>query len=318
MFQRQGKTYPYLDNYRGMLISLMILANFVVYFTGIPDWLNHADPFRGVYFIDFGAPLFLFIIGISYGISIKIRLERSGFIKTCGHFLLRYGLLWVFGLLGVWVVASDLVFGWNVLMTIGLSGLFALPFMFLRPVWRLAVGVIFLAVYQFVILPARIEQVLAADMGGYLGAMSWTGLVLVSSFWQKSIEGAERKRRLFYYFAVATLSLGLGLILNQFHPASKHLSSLPYMLYSYSLAVFVLFLFEGQEKFPRLPLGYFNIMGKNALMMYILSGLLILLFQSFLKPDLSLPLVVVFAVMNYALCLAIAHLLHKKALVIKL
>ena len=152
LFRRKGPSFLFLDNYRGLLITLMILANFFLYFSGIPNWLKHADPYRGIYLIDLGSPLFFFIIGIFYGISIKRRLEREGFKKTCGHFLFRYGLLWVFGLLGVWVVAVDLTFGWNMLMAIGLAGLYALPFMFLKPVYRFICGLFLLIVYQFVIL----------------------------------------------------------------------------------------------------------------------------------------------------------------------
>jgi predicted acyltransferase len=317
-YKRKGTTYPFLDNYRGMLISLMILANFIVYFSGIPDWFNHADPYKGVYFVDFGAPLFFFIIGVSYGISFKRRLERNGFKKTCGHFLFRYGLLWLFGLFGVWVVAEDLVFGWNVLMAIGLAGSYSLPFMFLKPVWRLITGLILLTVYQFVLLPTWTEQVLASDMGGYLGAVSWSGLILISSFWQKPVEEGKKRRLGVYYFGFASAALGLGAVLNQFYPASKHLASLPYMLYSYALAVCVLLIFDSLAKIPQLRLDFLNIMGKNALTMYIISGLLILLFQALLKPDIRIPFVIVFALLNYALCLSIAFLLHKKALFIKL
>lgn len=317
-FERKGATYPFLDNYRGMLISLMILANFIVYFSGIPAWFNHADPYKGVYLIDLGAPLFFFVIGISYGISFKRRLVKDGLKKTYEHFLFRYGVLWVFGLLGVWVVASDLVFGWNVLMAIGLAGLYALPFMFLNPVWRLTSGLGLLVFFQFVVLSLRKEQVLASDMGGYLGAISWAGLILISSFWQQHVERDEFKKSAGLYAVFIFIAFFSAVILNQFFPASKHLSSMPYMFFAYALGVFVLMFFHWFETIPGFPLQFLNIMGKNTLLMYIVSGLLILLFQAVLKPDLAILLVVVFGIMNYALCFSIAFLLHKKTLFIKL
>jgi len=238
------KRIEYLDAYRGFLVSLMILVNFWLFFKNIPLWLKHAPPLGGVTVVDIGAPLFFFVIGLVYPYSFGRRLKKDGAQKTFQHFIIRYLVLWLFGFVGVLVTTYQLTFGWNVLMAIGLAGLYALPFMFLGHIWRLLCGILLLAIYQFVILRYFQATVLAYDMGGFLGAISWASMILISSFWWPIIKKDDHSQFSWTGLVFILVILALGFTLGQFYPTNKPLVSASYILLSYAIGIGGLLLFH--------------------------------------------------------------------------
>jgi len=66
------------------------------------------------------------------------------------------------------------------------------------------------------------------------------------------------------------------------------------------------------------PWKIFEVMGKNALLLYMVSGVIILAVQGWLGPDLAGNLVVIDALVIYGICLAIAYWLDYRKLYIKL
>ena len=58
-----------VDQFRGLAIVLMVLANYLAGVDIVPAWLRHA-PDIGLTVIDLIAPFFIFAIGITYGISL--------------------------------------------------------------------------------------------------------------------------------------------------------------------------------------------------------------------------------------------------------
>ena len=82
-----------LDLYRGILVSLMILSNYFSYLKAIPSSFKHASPGAGITIIDFGVPLFFFVLGVSYVLSLEKRLVGRGMTSTVSHFVLRYALM---------------------------------------------------------------------------------------------------------------------------------------------------------------------------------------------------------------------------------
>ena len=74
-----------IDQFRGFAILVMILADYLNNINSIPAWFKHA-PDIGYTIIDLVAPLFIFAIGLTYGISFRQRFERFGAWKTHNHF----------------------------------------------------------------------------------------------------------------------------------------------------------------------------------------------------------------------------------------
>ena len=315
--ESKGGRIRSLDLFRGFCISLMILSNYFLYFEAIPSALKHASPLAGLTVIDFGAPIFFFIIGISYRISFEKRLARRGTALAIGHFLLRFFLLWLFGLIGVFVLELRLEFGWNVLMAIGLAGLYALPFMGLKPIARCMAGTTLLLIYQFVILRYLEDTILGYDMGGYLGAVSWAGLILISSIWWPILKSKNPKRILFSSIGFIFAPSFAGLILNLRYPANKPLISLPYILFSFALAVLALLFFCLIDTYTKLNAVILRSFGRNPLFMYMFSSVLILAVQKIQKADLAMPYIIVSGLAIYSACALVAYYLDYKKLSIK-
>ncbi|MFQ6069181.1 MAG: heparan-alpha-glucosaminide N-acetyltransferase domain-containing protein [Candidatus Aminicenantales bacterium] len=312
------KRIPSIDFYRGTVISLMILANFFHYFETIPGWLKHAGLFEGLNFIDLGAPIFFFILGIGFALSLEKRLLGHGLKKSIIHFILRYGTLWIFGFLGVLILSFDLVFGWNVLMALGFSGLVVFPLMFLKPPYRMGAGVLLLLGYQFIILPQYSEKILAVDMGGYFAALSWGGLILMASWWWPLIKEGNTKKINLHALVVSLASIIISAAVSLVAQPNKPLASMSYILLSYAVAVAALALFVNTEnyfpgKFPPL-----KTMGKNPLFIYMFHGVLVELSKSVLKPDLRGTIVILFGLILLSACFLVARSLERKNIYIKL
>jgi predicted acyltransferase len=302
-----------IDLFRGFCVSLMVISNYCLYFEAIPLAFKHASPLAGLSIIDFGAPIFFFIIGVSYGISFEKRFARHGTALTIGHFMLRYFLLWLFGLIGVFVLKLKLEFGWNVLMAIGLAGLYALPFMFLKPIRRFIVGALLLLIYQFVILKYLEETILRYDMGGYLGAVSWAGLILISSIWWTILKSKNLKCMVLLAAGFIFAASFVGLILKTHYPANKPIVSLSYILFSYGLAVFSMLFFYLIDTYTKIKVVILRSLGRSALFMYMFSSVLILAVQKIQKTDLSMPYIALSGLAIYSVCLWTAYYLgHKK------
>ena len=66
-----------IDQYRGFAILLMVLADYLVGANIVPAWLKHA-PDAGYTVIDLIAPMFVFAIGLTFGLSFRRAQRRRG------------------------------------------------------------------------------------------------------------------------------------------------------------------------------------------------------------------------------------------------
>ena len=110
----------------------------------------------------------------------------------------------------------------------------------------------------------------------------------------------------------------VGLSSNPSYEINKPLISFSYILLSYSLAVFALLTFYLIENYSPVKLLFLKPMGRNALLMYILSGILGLLAQRILLPDAPLTNIVLSTLAIYLTCYLTAWYLDKKKLLIKI
>jgi predicted acyltransferase len=315
---KQADRVDYLDLYRGVLISIMIFVNTFLYFETLPSFLKHASPGAGMSFVDLGAPIFFFILGVSYSISFERRVARQGTVPTIRHFLFRYFLFWVFGLTGAFFITFRLKFGWNVLMAIGLAGIVALPFMLLKPIGRFLVGIALLLLYQFVVLRNFGATVLAYDMGGYAGALSWGGLILISSIWWPILKSKDVKTISLSVLGLSLGSASIGFALSSRFLPSKLIISLPYILISYGVAVLGLFFFLILERHTNIKSAILKELGRSAILIYMLSSVLSLAFKKSQKTNLAMPGVFLGSLGIYSICLIVAAFLHRKKLIIKI
>ena len=269
-----------IDIFRGFAILTMVLANYMVGVQVIPAWLKHA-PDVGLTVVDLIAPLFIFAIGLTFGLSFNRRLKQYGPFNTYSYFFTRY--LAIIGL-GAVISAGGTAFGlnpsgvdWGVLQAIGMAGLLTLVVIRLPSIYRWLIGFALLAVYQIALDRFWLEVVLRSPHGGLFGSLNWASMLILATALADLFHDAER-RKLFPWASLLILAIGGALVL--IWPVSKHRVSTPYVLISLGLSALIFLLFHWlSEKLhwnSRLLLAW----GKNPLVLYFLHYVLIGLFYA--------------------------------------
>ncbi len=306
-----------IDQYRGIAVILMVIANYLFDVTTIPGWLKHA-PDVGLTIIDLIAPFFIFAIGLTYGASYRARVERDGTGRTWGHFLRRW-----FALIGIGAIisAGEVLVGknaspisWGVLQAIGVAGILTLLVIGIPPLWRALIGLAVLAVYQILLDTSWLSTVMRSEHGGMEGALSWSGMLILSTV----IADVWRKSRISEVGVAwpSLLALAAGLLLSLVAPISKNRVSSSYVLVSLGASglLFALVLLAVNRLGFR-P-SYLRWWGINPLLLYIVHYLLLALV---VLPDApwwhvqaSIPLVLAQAAAIIAILSVAAWLLSKR------
>ncbi|MEO0019089.1 MAG: DUF5009 domain-containing protein [candidate division WOR-3 bacterium] len=303
-----------IDTFRGVLLALMVIANYFGQVQTAPFWLHHAQPLKGITVVDLGFPFFLFILGLVLPGSLKRRLEQKGTLKTTLHFLKRYLLLILFGIAGNLLLGQPVFTNWSVLQSIGLAGLISLPFSFLPPVSRLICGIFLFGLHQAHLYFGYENWLLANEEGGLagiFGGFAWAGVILVASF-----VGAGHKSFSRALFTGILLSL-TGVLLSISVPVAKPLATISYTLFTTGLASLGLTLFLFLDRFLRIRLNHFAILGVNPLFVYMLSGILGTIFAQILPAPQPLVMIALAGTI-YSLTFLCALFLYKRNWLLKL
>ena len=244
MTQKTSGRLDAIDQYRGFAILLMVLADYLADVNIVPPWLKHA-PDVGYTVVDLVAPLFVFAIGLTFGLSFRRRAARGGLWPTYEHFITRnlaligLGFLLTLGgdLTGVYVSTVN----WGLLQALGAAGLMALVVIRLPLIWRAATGLALLAVYQLLLDRIWLANVIAAPHNGPWGALSWGAMLILATVLAdlyhgdaEAVRDPERGRRAYPWISLAVLAAGLALSLVV--PVSKHRVSASFVLVSLGLS----------------------------------------------------------------------------------
>jgi predicted acyltransferase len=263
-----------IDQFRGFAIICMVLINYGTRVQSVPAWLKHA-PDIGLNFPDLGAPVFVFAIGLTFRLSFQRRVERDGLSPTIGHFIRRY--LAFLGM-GAIISAGETILGfntsgvdWGVLQAIGCAGLLTLMVIQLPTGIRLGIGLELLAVYQILLDTYWLEMVLRSPHGGLAGSVSWSALLIMATAFGDLYHNESQRR---YFPFVSFLFLLAGFALSLAIPVSKPRVSASYDLVTLGVSGLVFSEFYLTD----LHLNYFSAWGKNPILLYSLSYLLIGLF----------------------------------------
>jgi predicted acyltransferase len=272
-----------IDQFRGLAILLMVLANYLAGIVWISAWLKHA-PDVGLTVIDLVAPLFIFAIGLTYRPSFLRRLRRDGADRTYQHFIVRWAALIGIGALisaGEIAVVGETTVNWGVLQAIGVAGLVTLPFLRLPTAGRAAIGLALLALYQVLLDNFWLQTVLHSPHGGLFGSLGWSAMLLLATVLADVYHASPKNQR--SYLLASALTLATGIALAWLIPLSKNRVSASYVLVTLGISarVFAAFHYLVEQRSLRLPL--LTAWGKNPLLLYILHYLFI---GVFFLPDL--------------------------------
>jgi predicted acyltransferase len=268
-----------IDQFRGFAILLMILANYMNNVKIIPGWLKHANDI-GYTAIDLIAPMFVFAMGLTFGLSFRRRLQQDGAWNTYQHFLTRYLALLGLGYLItlVWELSGiqPPSVNWGLLQALGTAGLIALPFIRLPSIWRVVIGLGILAGYQIFLDRFWLREVLGAPHNGPWGALSWGALLILATVLADLYFDEQRSPSAYPITCVAITISGLALAL--LIPLSKDRASASYITFSLGLSGLIFYLFHWMQTSWNLKLPILTDWGRNPLLLYLLHYILLAFF----------------------------------------
>lgn len=266
----RGDRIKSIDQFRGFAILLMVIFNYLSGIETLPDWLKHV-PDIGMNIPDLGAPVFVFAIGLTYGLSFQRRSERDGPPAAAGHFLRRY--LAFIGL-GAIITAGQSALGikaelldWGVLQSIGVAGLLTLGVISFSTWTRVGIGLGLLFVYQVLLDNIWLDLVLGSQHGGLPGSLSWTAILILATVMGDLFQDQEQRR---YFPGLSLGFLVVGFFLTILVPVSKNRVSASYDLITlgFSGVVFLIFYRTNFE------LDFFSAWGQNPLLLYLVAFLI--------------------------------------------
>jgi predicted acyltransferase len=263
-----------IDQFRGFAIICMVVFNYGMDIQTLPSWLKHSQDI-GMTFADLGTPVFLFAIGLTFGLSFRRRVEKNGLPSTIGHFIRRY--LAILGL-GAILTAGQTALGhhlnltdWGVLQAIGFAGLVTLLVIAL-PTWiRLGVGLGLLALYQLILNHFWLDIVLNSQHGGLPGSLSWSAFLIIATVFGDLFHDKSKRK---YFPWASAFTLLVGFALTALVPVSKNRVSASYDLITMGFDGIIFSIFY----LANFQLKFFSAWGKNPLLLYSLSLLLTGLF----------------------------------------
>jgi predicted acyltransferase len=266
----------FLDQFRGLAILLMVFGNALAHYERVPACLQHA-PADGYTLPDIVMPMFLFAMGYAAQLSFRSRVARDGARKTIVHFVIRGAILIGYGFLGTLLVKDH---PWDILETLGVTGILALPLLFLPPVARLAIASLSLLAYQAGLHMFWGGKVAPSGSPGALvealGAFSVLFIYIAGSCLSAWLKEKPYALRLAWLATAGAILIVLAVAVSPLVPLNKHLLSVSYVLLSAGSCAYGLLMFMVIAEQLRLSIQPLEAMGRNALLLYMLSSVLIL------------------------------------------
>ncbi len=310
-----------LDIFRGMAVLSLIIFNGFYGFINAPEWLKHAE-WHGYTFADLIAPLFLFAVGMSLPISIKKRLEKSGLKSVLAHSAYRGLLMIAFGTIGNIICFRDFSLHWGTLEMIGGCIILSTPaIIWIPPIERVVAG--FTLIFSWFLVCFFTERlhshVILYVMGGPASLIAWSSIVLIGSaiseFFNNRGKYGGHKMIL---FSTSLISGSIFLFFNILNiPPNKNLVNSPYLSLSIALSCALLLIVDRLQE-SRILRNLLIPYGENALVMYMLSGILNMLLQSAVPADAQMSSLLPYSLLLIIASSAIIFGLHARKKIIKI
>lgn len=301
----------------------MILVNVLGLFQVIPWMLKHHH--EGMSYADTIAPLFVFVVGIGFRMSVTRGHAKEGQTATCRRMLRRYFSIIALGLLygGFdWEVSI-----WDALLDIGCAGLLCMPFIGGSAVKRILAAAVYLVVYQllFSLTPYGAWTMAHSINGGPLGPVPYAFVLLAGSF-VPGLLALQRPTQVIGRSLVlaALLSLaGWGLRLEwpglkAEWPFSQYAMTAPYVLHSTGLAFLAFAAFYLLCDVAKLRIPQLSILGQNPLVIYILQAILVVVAGETVPENAPLWLALLSFAAVYATCYAVAWGMNRRGIIVKI
>ena len=335
--QVDRRRYYWIDHARGFIMLLLVITEFLP--NAIREgseigrfFLAHPPDERFVEymnFFDIGAPAFIFIMGLLMPLSFLHRKERDGVTKAVRHMVIRYGIIFLLGFLVIFIDHGEIiamvgevpVIIWDVLPTLGLVGLIAIPFLWLKPKLRAIAATVILIFYQFMLLfGGWREYAIISIHGGIFGTIFSFSVIMIYATCLGEIMLLNKeytdKKKYQIYAIVGTIALLGGLLLwlvPGWYP-NKRQVTLTYISISLGASILLSFIFIGIDKKVQKPIFILDSYGKSPFIIYVIAIVLEFLLSDVIGLDMDL---LIFILMVIVMSI-IAILLDKWGKIIKL
>lgn len=335
--QAERKRYYWIDHARGIIMIFLVITEFLPTIIRVGSeighfFLAHPDNERIVEYMNFydiGAPVFIFIMGLLMPLSFSQRKERDGVKKAVRHMIIRYGIIIILGFVVIFIDQGEiikmegdvLIIYWDVLPTLGLVGLIALPLLWLKPKPRALVATVMLVFYQFMLLYGGWrEYAILSIHGGIFGTIFGFSAIMIYATCLGDVlllnkEYTDKKKYQIYAIVGAIALIG-GLLLwlvPGWYP-NKRQVTLTYISISLGASILLSFIFIGIDKKVQKPIFILDSYGKSPFIIYAIAIVLEFLIADIIGLDMDLLIFIVMVIVMTV----IAILLDKWGKVIKL
>lgn len=326
-----------LDQLRGYAIAGMIFVNYMGGFEWIPEAIEHNKKFFS--YADTIAPLFVFVVGMGFRLSLMRRIQKEGLTEARIGTLKRYLILFAVGI--AFYGPAYHIDWWDALIQIALSGILALLFIDKSIPVRTAAALGFVLVFNLLYFTwgqtgdfgSYAEWMTRRSMnGGFLSPITYAGILLAGTI-AYDLMMTQDSGKIFLWSGVAIVGcfvaafithklLPLDLSYYQeygpYWTTTKRWSVAPFIFISTGLAFCAFAFFYWLNDVQGIQIPTLSILGMNPLILYLLQYSLLSINHTYL-PEHVAPLwawagLAVF----YTICYAVAWRLWKDKTIIKL
>jgi predicted acyltransferase len=311
-----------IDQLRGYAIFGMVLVNILGMFEVIPWMLKHHHV--GMSYADTIAPLFVFVVGIGFRMSVTGGYAREGQTATHRRMIRRYAIIIA---LGAAYGGFDFETGvWDALMDIGCAGMLCLPVIGRGLRMRLFAACGFLLVYQlaFSLTPYGAWTMSHSINGGPLGPVAYAFVLLLGTTVNdlRALRNPNRLLAISLALAAMLTAAGWGLRMEWagikvFWPFSQFAMTAPYVLYSTGLAFLAFAAFHVLCDRAKLEVPHLSLLGQNPLVIYLLQAGLVEVVDAVVPGDVPMGMALLSFGLVYATCYSVAWILNWRGIVVK-
>ncbi len=324
--QSERKRYYWIDHARGFIMLLLVITEFLPiaireasditrFFLAHPPNQTIVE-YMNIY--DIGAPAFIFIMGLLMPLSFTHRKERDGVSKAVRHMIIRYGIILVLGLVVILIdhgemitiVGGVLIIIWDVLPTLGLVGLIALPFLWLKIKPRAILATLMIVFYQFMLLfGGWREYAINSIHGGIFGTIFGFSAIMIYATCLGDVmllnKAYTDKKKYLIYAIVGVIALLAGLLLwlvPGWYP-NKRQVTLTYISISLGATILFSFIFIGIDKKLRKPIFILDSYGKSPFIIYAIAVVLEFLISDIIGFEMDILIFIIMIVVMSAIAI---------------
>ena len=322
----QNKREPSIDMFRGFIILGMLTSTFFGISQAvkdiIPAIISHSD-YNGITIAEFFAPAFVFLMGMSAVGSFERRKAADGVGKARLHFFYKGCVL--IALQAIMNQPTQVFTGqtkvmWGILSAVGIAVLWALPFIGRKLVTRACGFVGYAAVLTVLSLCFGFEEIIRSfTQGGIIGGLGWSCMFLFGTIVNELF---VRKKGVWIVLGVSALLTVGGLLLDSVIPFSKRAVSLSYVVMTCGVSGLAFIVFFLLAEVWGEKTNFMIWVGKNAILFFLcdqlLAAVLGLDLLVFIYPTATAFTVALGAAINIAVWSALAYLLNKKKIYLKI